>query len=158
MIHQYDMAVIGGGAAGLTAAGMSALLGAKTALIEEHRLGGDCTWVGCVPSKTLLSASKAAHRMKTADRFGLVPIQPQFDFSKVMAHIRSVRQNVYNDADAPPIWRSWESRLSWVGLGSAIHTRSKSGSHRASRGGSLHDFSLFRPAAGPGRRTLPNLR
>jgi pyruvate/2-oxoglutarate dehydrogenase complex dihydrolipoamide dehydrogenase (E3) component len=102
MIHEYDMAVIGGGAAGLTAAGMSALLGAKTALIEEHRLGGDCTWVGCVPSKTLLSASKAAHRMKTADRFGLVPIQPQFDFSNVMAHVRSVRQNVYNDADAPP--------------------------------------------------------
>ena len=54
MNYQYDMIVIGGGAAGLTAAGMSALLGAKTALIEQHRLGGECTWTGCIPSKTLL--------------------------------------------------------------------------------------------------------
>jgi pyruvate/2-oxoglutarate dehydrogenase complex dihydrolipoamide dehydrogenase (E3) component len=102
MRYQYDMIVIGGGAAGLTAAGMSALLGAKTALIEAHRLGGDCTWVGCVPSKTLLRASKAAHHMNTADRFGLAAIQPHFEFSKIMDHIRRTRQRIYNDADAPP--------------------------------------------------------
>lgn len=102
MSHQYDMVVIGGGAAGLTAAGMSALLGAKTALIEEYRLGGDCTWAGCVPSKTLLSASKAVHSMRAAGRFGLVPVQPRFEFSRVMDHVRSVREQVYRDADAPP--------------------------------------------------------
>ncbi|MCU1262797.1 MAG: mercuric reductase, partial [Bryobacterales bacterium] len=96
------MVVIGGGAAGLTAAGMSAVLGAKTALIEEHRLGGDCTWAGCIPSKTLLRASKAAYHMTTADRFGFVPIQPQFDFSQVMGHIRRTRQRIYEVADAPP--------------------------------------------------------
>jgi pyruvate/2-oxoglutarate dehydrogenase complex dihydrolipoamide dehydrogenase (E3) component len=81
---------------------MSALLGAKTALIEEHRLGGDCTWVGCIPSKTLLRAAKAAHEMKTADRFGLVPVQPEVPFSKVMDHVRRTRQHIYQDADAPP--------------------------------------------------------
>jgi pyruvate/2-oxoglutarate dehydrogenase complex dihydrolipoamide dehydrogenase (E3) component len=96
------MIVIGGGAAGLTAAGMSALLGAKTALIEEQRLGGDCTWVGCVPSKTLLRAAKAAHEMKTAGRFGLIPAQPQIPFAKVMNHVRQTRQHIYDDADAPP--------------------------------------------------------
>lgn len=102
MSYQYDMIVIGGGAAGLTAAGMSALLGARTALVEKFRLGGDCTWVGCIPSKTLLRASKAAHLIRTADRFGLASMQPQFDFLKVMDHVRQTRQAVYEEADAPP--------------------------------------------------------
>jgi pyruvate/2-oxoglutarate dehydrogenase complex dihydrolipoamide dehydrogenase (E3) component len=102
MNYQYDMIVIGGGAAGLTAAGMSALLGAKTALIEQHRLGGECTWTGCVPSKTLLRASKALHQMKTAERFGLPPIDLQLDFSRVMDHVRLTRQTIYEQADAPP--------------------------------------------------------
>ncbi len=102
MSYQYDMIVIGGGAAGLTAAGMSALLGAKTALVEQHRLGGDCTWVGCIPSKSLLRASKAAHLIRTADRFGLAATPCQFDFGNVMNHVRQTRQRVYEDADAPP--------------------------------------------------------
>ena len=102
MKYEYDMIVIGGGAAGLTAAGMSSVLGAKTALVEQHRLGGDCTWVGCVPSKTLFRASKVAHLMRTADRFGLAPAQPQFDFLEVMDHVRRIRQQIYEDADAPP--------------------------------------------------------
>lgn len=102
MSYQYDMIVIGGGAAGLTAAGMSALLGAKTALVEKFRLGGDCTWVGCVPSKTLLRASKAAHLIRTADRFGLAAMRPQFDFLNVMDHVRRTREQVYENADAPP--------------------------------------------------------
>ncbi len=49
----YDLVVIGGGAAGLTAAGLGAAVGARTLLVEKDRLGGDCTWTGCVPSKTL---------------------------------------------------------------------------------------------------------
>jgi pyruvate/2-oxoglutarate dehydrogenase complex dihydrolipoamide dehydrogenase (E3) component len=101
MSYQYDMIVIGGGAAGLTAAGMSALLGAKTALVEKFRLGGDCTWVGCIPSKTLLRASKAAQLIRTADRFGLASMRPQFDFRNVMDHVRRTRQRVYEEADAP---------------------------------------------------------
>jgi len=102
MPFEYDMIVIGGGAAGLTAAGMSALLGAKTALIERGRLGGDCTWTGCVPSKTLLRAAGAAHQIRTADRFGLVATQPQFEFSSVMDHVRRTRRHIYEGADAPP--------------------------------------------------------
>ncbi|MEP6716254.1 MAG: FAD-dependent oxidoreductase [Terriglobia bacterium] len=102
MPFEYDMIVIGAGAAGLTAAGMAALLGAKTALIERRRLGGDCTWTGCIPSKTLLRAASAAHQIRTADRFGLVAPQPQVDFSKLMDHVWRTRQQVYEDADAPP--------------------------------------------------------
>ena len=101
MKRDFDMIVIGGGAAGLTAAGMSALLGAKTALIEGHRLGGECTWMGCIPSKTLLKAAKVAHEMRTADRFGLSAVTPDIAFPQLMEHVRRVRQHVYEDADAP---------------------------------------------------------
>ena len=102
MRYDYDMAVIGGGAAGLTAAGMSASLGAKTALIEAGKLGGDCTWTGCVPSKTLLKAAKVVHAIRTADRHGLESQEPQFDFARVMAHVHAVQQHIYEEADAPP--------------------------------------------------------
>lgn len=102
MAYEYDMIVIGGGAAGLVASGMSALLGAKTALIEEHRLGGDCTWTGCIPSKALLRAASVAHQIRTADRYGLFSSSPQFDFSRVMQHVRCIRGHVYQEADAPP--------------------------------------------------------
>ena len=102
MTYDYDMIVIGAGAAGLTAAGMSALLGAKTALIEEHRLGGECTWTGCIPSKTLLRAARLAHEMRTADRFGLAVSAPQFSFGDLMQHVRAIRRQVYEQADAPP--------------------------------------------------------
>ncbi len=101
MAFDYDMLVIGAGAAGLTAAGMSALLGAKTALIEQHRLGGDCTWNGCIPSKTLLHAARVAHTMRTAGSAGLTAASPAVDFPSVMTHVRNVRQHVYEDADAP---------------------------------------------------------
>ncbi len=99
---EYDMVVIGGGAAGLTSAGMSALLGAKTALIERGRLGGECTWTGCIPSKALLGAARAAQQIRTADRFGLASTEPEIVFARVMEHVRSVRQHVYEEADAPP--------------------------------------------------------
>lgn len=57
MKTMYDAAVIGGGAAGKTATGIAANFGAKTIIIEQDRLGGDCTWNGCVPSKTLIKAA-----------------------------------------------------------------------------------------------------
>jgi pyruvate/2-oxoglutarate dehydrogenase complex dihydrolipoamide dehydrogenase (E3) component len=96
------MAVIGGGSAGLTAAGMSAVLGAKTVLIEEKKLGGDCTWYGCIPSKALLKAAKVAHQMRTAGRCGLATAACTHDLDPVMQHVRSIRESVYQDADAPP--------------------------------------------------------
>ena len=79
-------------AAGLTAAGFGALMGAKTVLIEAERLGGDCTWTGCIPSKTLLKAAKVAHQIRTADRYGLKPGTPDFDFSALLEHIHKVQQ------------------------------------------------------------------
>jgi pyruvate/2-oxoglutarate dehydrogenase complex dihydrolipoamide dehydrogenase (E3) component len=102
MPYDYDMVVIGGGAAGLTAAGMSAVLGAKTALIEARRLGGDCTWYGCIPSKTLLHAARVVHETRNAERRQIISAQIDVDFNRVMELVRQTRQQVYESADAPP--------------------------------------------------------
>ena len=88
----YDIGIIGGGAAGLTVASGAAQLGAKTLLIEkEKELGGDCLHFGCVPSKTVIRSAHVYHLMKHADRFGLplAHVAP-VDFSKVSARIRDV--------------------------------------------------------------------
>lgn len=105
MKYNYDLIVIGGGAAGLTAAGIGANFGAKTMMVESDRLGGDCTWYGCVPSKTLLHAAKMANTMKQAKQFGAKTEETPLDFEQVMQHIRQVRQDVYEEADHPDHFR-----------------------------------------------------
>ena len=102
MPTDYDLVAIGGGAAGLVAAGMSALLGAKTALVEQHRLGGDCTWTGCVPSKTLLHAASLAQNLRTAGLFGIRAGSVQVDFRAVIEKVRQTRKHIYEAADARP--------------------------------------------------------
>ncbi len=97
MNEPYDLLIIGGGSAGLTAAGFAVQLGARVALVEKHRIGGDCTWTGCVPSKTLLKAAKVAHQMRTAARYGLTPVEPVVDLKSVMAHVRAVIAEVYHE-------------------------------------------------------------
>ena len=89
---EYDMGIIGGGAAGLTVASGSAQLGAKTLLIEkEQELGGDCLHFGCVPSKTLIKSAHVYHLMKTASAYGLPTVDvPPVDFAKVSDRIRGV--------------------------------------------------------------------
>ena len=86
----YNLVVIGGGPAGLVAAAGAAGLGAKVALVERDLLGGDCLNVGCVPSKALLRAAKAAHEARTAGRFG-VTASVTVDFTAVMERVRQVR-------------------------------------------------------------------
>ena len=108
MSPDYDVLVIGGGAAGLSAAGIATNLGAKTAMIERDALGGDCTWTGCVPSKTLLKAAKVAHQARHASQYGLPDQAVDIDFGGVMAHVREVRQEVYEDADAPEIFEDMD--------------------------------------------------
>ena len=90
--YDFDIGIMGGGAAGLTAASGAAQLGAKTLLVEkEKELGGDCLHFGCVPSKTLIRTAHVYHLMKTAKDFGLPEITvPPLDFKEVAARIRSV--------------------------------------------------------------------
>jgi pyruvate/2-oxoglutarate dehydrogenase complex dihydrolipoamide dehydrogenase (E3) component len=90
--YDYDIGIIGGGAAGLTVASGAAQLGAKTLLIEkEPALGGDCLHYGCVPSKTLIRSAHVYHDMKHADRFGLPKVAlPPVDFSLIAKRIQAV--------------------------------------------------------------------
>ncbi len=90
--YDYDIGIIGGGAAGLTVASGAAQLGAKTLLVEkEPALGGDCLHFGCVPSKTLIKSAYVYHQMKHATHYGLPPIEiPPIDFNAVSARIRAV--------------------------------------------------------------------
>lgn len=68
---KIDLCVIGAGSAGLTVASGAARMGARTVLIEAGHMGGECLNTGCVPSKALLAAAKAAHRVRSAGRFGV---------------------------------------------------------------------------------------
>ena len=88
----FDLGIIGGGAAGLTATAGAARLGAKTLLIErEARLGGDCLHHGCVPSKTLLRSAAVYHLLKNCGSFGLPqPELPAVDFRLIRERIRAV--------------------------------------------------------------------
>lgn len=90
MTVEYDLVVIGGGSAGLLAAGVAAALKAKVALIERDRLGGDCLWYGCVPSKSLIHASRVAYEVKHAGRLGIYCKDPEIDFAKAIAHVQDV--------------------------------------------------------------------
>ena len=106
--YDVDLLVLGGGAAGLTAAGTAANLGAKTLMVERDRLGGDCTWTGCVPSKSLLHAADLRARAAAfLDRFGGGGDAPPADFGAVMADVHGTRQEVYHDADRPEIFEGF---------------------------------------------------
>ena len=91
---RYNLVVIGAGTAGLVTAAGAAGLGAKVALIEKHWMGGDCLNVGCVPSKTLIRAARAAHDARTAARFGVRAPTVEVDFAAVMERVRSVRAGI----------------------------------------------------------------
>jgi pyruvate/2-oxoglutarate dehydrogenase complex dihydrolipoamide dehydrogenase (E3) component len=88
----YDIGIIGGGAAGLTVAAGASRLGARTLLVEQEKeLGGDCLHFGCVPSKTLIKSAKVYHMLKHAERYGLPRVEaPPVDFRQISARIRSV--------------------------------------------------------------------
>jgi pyruvate/2-oxoglutarate dehydrogenase complex dihydrolipoamide dehydrogenase (E3) component len=95
MGYDYDLIVLGGGAAGLVAATGGASLGAKTALIEKNKLGGDCTWYGCIPSKALLKSSGVYALTKRFKDFGIsAPEGTRYDASGVMNHVRDVIQKI----------------------------------------------------------------
>ncbi len=90
--YDYDIGILGGGAAGLTIASGAAQFGARTLLIEkENSLGGDCLHFGCVPSKTLIRTANVYHLMKNAEKYGLprVELRP-VDYREVAKRIQSV--------------------------------------------------------------------
>lgn len=89
-MYDYDLIVIGGGSGGLVAARLAAAFGAKVALIDKERLGGDCLHYGCVPSKTLIHIAKIAHDLRHAAARGVIAAPPTVAMPRVAATIAGV--------------------------------------------------------------------
>ncbi|MGF1479874.1 MAG: mercuric reductase [Cyanophyceae cyanobacterium] len=96
----YNLVVIGGGTAGLVTAAGAALFGAKVALVEKHLLGGDCTNVGCVPSKTMIRSARAVAAVKQAKQYGVTVSGVAVDFSAVMERLRRIRAQISENDSA----------------------------------------------------------
>lgn len=90
----YDIAVIGGGAAGLVVAAGAAALGAKAVIVEKNALGGDCLYYGCVPSKTLIHSAKVAQTLRDAARFGIAGQTPDIHIADVMQRVQAVIKQI----------------------------------------------------------------
>ncbi|MGW0734763.1 dihydrolipoyl dehydrogenase family protein [Streptomyces sp. NPDC002851] len=84
----YDLAVIGGGSAGLTAARTAGRFGARTLLVERDRLGGDCLWTGCVPSKALLHVAAEVRAARGVGAFGLRAASGPADLAAVFVQVK----------------------------------------------------------------------
>jgi pyruvate/2-oxoglutarate dehydrogenase complex dihydrolipoamide dehydrogenase (E3) component len=95
MTQDFDFVVIGAGSGGLTAASFATQLGARVALIEKNRIGGDCTWTGCVPSKALLKVAKVAHNARSAADFGIEVTSHSVDMATVRNYVRHAIASVY---------------------------------------------------------------
>jgi len=92
--YDYNMVVIGGGSAGLVSAYIAAATKAKVALVEKHRLGGDCLNTGCVPSKALIRSAKLLSHMARSKEFGIERASATFEFADVMERVSRVVKTI----------------------------------------------------------------
>jgi pyruvate/2-oxoglutarate dehydrogenase complex dihydrolipoamide dehydrogenase (E3) component len=116
MTASCDLAVIGAGSGGITAARFAARTGARVVLIEKDRVGGDCTWTGCVPSKALLKVARVAHQARNASGYGLsATTAGPVDLMEVMDYVRRSISEVYR-YETPEILRQEgvDVRIGWA--------------------------------------------
>ncbi|HUY75706.1 MAG TPA: FAD-dependent oxidoreductase [Ktedonobacterales bacterium] len=98
---RYDLVIIGGGSAGLSAAQLARTLGASVALVDREKLGGECLYTGCVPSKALLHAALVAATIRSAAAVGLRASLEPTDLDPVMTYVQHAIGRVYEVSDAP---------------------------------------------------------
>jgi len=91
---ERNLVVIGAGSAGLVSALIAAALKAKVTLIEKHKMGGDCLYTGCVPSKALIRTSRVLDRIRRAKEYGLKNASAEFDFAEVMERVQRVIKTI----------------------------------------------------------------
>ena len=89
-----NLVVIGAGSAGLVSAYIAAAVKAKVTLVEKHRLGGDCLYTGCVPSKALIRSARFLSLVNRADEFGMRSAHAEFDFADAMERVQRVIQAI----------------------------------------------------------------
>ncbi len=103
--ERADLVVVGVGSGGMTAAEFAAKLGKRVVVVERNRVGGDCLWTGCVPSKALIASARVAHQLRHADRFGLPPSVAPIDLAAVWRRVRAVRDEIAGGDDDPERFR-----------------------------------------------------
>jgi pyruvate/2-oxoglutarate dehydrogenase complex dihydrolipoamide dehydrogenase (E3) component len=86
----YNLIAIGAGSAGLVSTYIGAAIKAKVALIEKHKMGGDCLNTGCVPSKALIRTAKLLHEAKESKKYGIEKLQADFNFADIMQRVQNV--------------------------------------------------------------------
>ncbi len=99
--HRYDLVVVGMGSGGMVAAEFAASLSLRVAVVERDRVGGECLWTGCVPSKALLASARVAQAMRTAHRWGLPAVDPDIDTTAVWDRVRAVQEEIGATDDNP---------------------------------------------------------
>lgn len=100
LTRDYDLVAVGGGVGGLVSAAGAAYLGLRAAIVERDRLGGDCLWTGCVPSKALIASARLARRMEDAGDLGLQAASARAHGLKaVMERMRTARAAVARHDD-----------------------------------------------------------
>ncbi len=132
-VETWDVLVVGGGAAGLTAARAAASEGARTVLVERAPvLGGECTHVGCVPSKAIIEVAKLYRALGRGERWGIRSDGLRMDFPALMAHVHEVIAEIERDDEA--------AGLEEAGI-AVRHGRLRfTGSHEAAVDGAAHRF------------------
>src|SRR6266480_1400051 len=91
---KYDMAIIGGGSGGLTAARVASVLGANVLLVDKERLGGDCLNYGCVPSKSLIHVARIVQKARESASLGLMSANLRVNMAKVSEYVQGVIDRV----------------------------------------------------------------
>jgi pyruvate/2-oxoglutarate dehydrogenase complex dihydrolipoamide dehydrogenase (E3) component len=97
----YDLIVIGGGSAGLSAAELAAALGVRVALLDRQRLGGECLYTGCVPSKALLHVAHVAAHIRAAGQLGLDARLAPVDLGSVADYVQRAVRIIHDQTDNP---------------------------------------------------------
>ncbi|MGI9098524.1 MAG: dihydrolipoyl dehydrogenase family protein [Solirubrobacteraceae bacterium] len=97
----YHLVVVGLGSGGIVAAQFAAKIGLRVAAVERDRVGGDCLWTGCVPSKALIASARTAHAMRSAARVGITPVEPDIDLAAVWRRMRAVQAQIARTDDDP---------------------------------------------------------
>ena len=145
---RYNLVVIGAGTAGLVTAAGAAGLGARVALVERELMGGDCLNVGCVPSKGIISAARAAAAVRGAAEFGVrVPDGTQVDFAAVMDRMRTLRAGISHHDSA--------ARFQGLGVDVFLGQASFCGSDIVEVGGQTLQFKRAVIATGARAADLP---
>lgn len=149
----YDLVIVGLGSGGIVAAEFAATLDIRVAAVEAARVGGDCLWTGCVPSKALLASAKAAHTIRHADRYGLRCGEPKIDTGGVFARVRAIQDRLAATTDSP-------DRLRDLGIELRAGPARVTGAHKLAVGDETITtrFMLLCTGSGAAVPQLPGLR